>query len=184
MTALSFTLPHQSFLFNTLQRCHYVDRCQEAFSDRDDSLQLTDAVQLFFSKKPYWLQPLVGFLGFKLPFTGLPEERTWWYDHKARQLISFPLQLFSYAENEIVLGEDGKHLAIRISFFLEKHPKYPKRKQLTITTMVQFNNGWGRLYFLFIKPLHKLVVPALLRGAVCTIEKNLAHEQTKKMEST
>ena len=184
MTTLTFALPDQSFLLHTLQRCHYIDRCQKAFTDRDDSVEMADVVQAFFSANLCWVQPLVtfrnkvaGILGLK-PFpSGLTEHQNWWYNHKAERLISFPLHLFSHSENEIVLGADDKHLDFRISFFVEKCPNQPGRKLLTITTMVQFNNAWGRVYFMPVQPIHKLVVPALLRSAVRTIGKKLSRKQ-------
>jgi hypothetical protein len=176
MTTLSFTLPDQSFLYHTLQRCHYIDRCQKTFSDVEDTIQITEAVQAFFSGETYWVKALLllrnktgNFLGVK-PFI---EKRNWWYDSKSEELISFPLQLFSHSENEIVLGSDDRHLNFRISFFLEKASNKPGSKRLTITTMVQFNNAWGRVYFLPVQPLHKLILSSLLRSAVRTIEKRL-----------
>lgn len=182
MTTLTFALPDQSFLFHTLQRCHYIDRCQRTFPDVQDSIQVTDAVQAFFSAEPYWVKALLGlrnkiggFFGLK-PFS---EKRNWWYDHKTAGLISFPLQLFSHSENEIVLGADDRHLDFRISFFLEKTANGNNTKRLVVTTMVQFNNAWGRGYFLPVQPLHKLIVSALLRSAVRTIEKNTNGESLK-----
>lgn len=178
MTTLSFALPDQSFLFHTLQRCHYIDRSQKTFSDVKDGIQLTDVVQAFFMAKPYWVKALLalrnkmgGFFGLKPFYSGFTDKRNWWYDHKSAGLISFPLQLFSHSENEIVLGADDRHLNVRISFFLEK-TFLPGNKQLTVTTMVQFNNAWGRLYFLPVQPLHKLVISSLLRSAVRSLAKN------------
>ncbi|HEV7331471.1 MAG TPA: DUF2867 domain-containing protein [Flavisolibacter sp.] len=177
MTTLSFALPDQSFLFHTLQRCHYIDRCQKMFADVQDDIQLTDAVQAFFSTEPYWVKVLLAFrnkvgsfLGLKPFLSGFTEERNWWYDTKSEGLISFPLQLFSHSENEIVLGADDRHLNFRISFFLE-NGHLPGTKRLTVTTMVQFNNSWGRVYFLPVQPMHRLVMPSLLRNAVRTLEK-------------
>lgn len=177
MTTLSFALPDQSFLFHTLQRCHYIDHCQKTFSDLHDNIQIADAVQAFFSSEPYWIKTLLAlrnklgkYFGVK-PFT---EQSSWWYDHKSAELISFPLQLFSHSENEIVLGGDDRHLDFRISFFLENASNRPGNKRLVVTTMVQFNNAWGRAYFLPVQPLHKLIVSALLRNTVRTIGRKIS----------
>lgn len=180
MTTLSFALPDQSFLYNTLQRCHYIDRCEAGFMDKEGSVQLTDVVQAFFAGKPGWLRPLLSFknifttlLGLPSPFAGLDEKQNWWYDARQGKLVSLPLQLFSHSAEEIVLGADEKHLSFRVSFFLEKHPSSAHKKRLSLTTMVQFNTARGRLSFLPVQPLHKMIVPALLRSAVRSLEKEI-----------
>ncbi|RYZ53654.1 MAG: DUF2867 domain-containing protein [Chitinophagaceae bacterium] len=179
MTTLSFALPDQSFLYNTLQRCHYIDRSEASFPDKEDSVQVTDAVQAFFSAKPGWLRPFLlagnkvtALLGLKSLFAGVTEKENWWYDARAGKFISFPLQLFSHSENEIVLGTDDRHLSFRVSFFLLSNPDASNRKRLAITTMVQYHSTRGRFAFLPLQPLHKLVVNTFLKNAVANIDKN------------
>ncbi len=43
-------------------------------------------------------------------------------------------------------------------------------KTLTISTTVQFNNHFGKLYFLLVRPFHRLIVPAMLKGIIRQIE--------------
>lgn len=62
-------------------------------------------------------------------------------------------------DNEIVLGENDKHLYYRISIF-KGNGNYPV---IHLTTNVKFNNLLGKVYFIFIKPFHKLVVKSLLK---------------------
>lgn len=73
-------------------------------------------------------------------------------------------KIFSKSENEIVMGEDDKHLNFRISLLLEKDTNDNAKKDITISTTVEFNNWFGKLYFLPVKPFHKIIVPSLLRG--------------------
>jgi len=62
-------------------------------------------------------------------------------------------------ENEIVVGEDDKHLYFRISVMKKK---VGTESEIYLTTVVKFNNMWGRTYFLLIKPFHNLVCKSLL----------------------
>jgi hypothetical protein len=69
---------------------------------------------------------------------------------------SFPI--ISQAENEVVKGLGDSHLDFRVSFM-----KDPARGTISLTTVVHFNNVWGRVYFFPVKPFHKIIMKALLR---------------------
>ncbi len=43
-------------------------------------------------------------------------------------------------------------------------------KKLTISTTAKFNNWFGKLYLLPVKPFHKLIVPIMLRRMIKKIE--------------
>lgn len=79
--------------------------------------------------------------------------------------------MFSQTQNEVILGEDDKHLNFRVSLFLERQPNETTNKNLTVSTTVEFNNWLGRLYFLSVRPFHKLIVPAMLKGIIKELEK-------------
>ena len=82
-------------------------------------------------------------------------------------------KVFDKRENEIVLGEDDKHLNFRVSLFVEQLHGNEQKKELTITTTVVFNNWFGRLYFLPVRPFHKLIVPTMLKGTIRELEKGI-----------
>lgn len=65
----------------------------------------------------------------------------------------FPVQW--EGEDEIVLGEDDRHLDFRLSL-LRSHS--PTGTQLTATTVVHCHNGLGVTYLNVIRPFHYLVV--------------------------
>ncbi len=79
--------------------------------------------------------------------------------------------MFARTENEVILGEDDKHLNFRVSLFLEQQQNNPQKKDLTISTTVEFNNWFGRLYFIPVRPFHKLIVPTMLKGIIKELEK-------------
>ena len=94
-----------------------------------------------------------------------------------RQLENFRFELgerfklfkvFTKTEDELVFGEDDKHLNFRISLLLDHNQT---EKTLAITTAVKFNNSFGRLYFLIVKPFHKFIVPQILNRVKKKLEK-------------
>jgi hypothetical protein len=67
------------------------------------------------------------------------------------------------SDGELLMGLDDKHLDFRFSLLLRTSPQ---AERAIATTTVKFNNVWGRLYFAFVKPFHRLIVPAMLRTAL------------------
>ncbi|HMJ16111.1 MAG TPA: DUF2867 domain-containing protein [Polyangiaceae bacterium] len=72
----------------------------------------------------------------------------------------FPL--LERTNHELLFGLDDKHLDFRFS--LLRRP-VSGAEELVATTLVRYKNFWGRLYFMFVKPVHKRVIPAMLRSA-------------------
>jgi hypothetical protein len=58
-----------------------------------------------------------------------------------------------------VIGADDSHLNFRVLFHIQNDV-------LSCKTQVHFNNASGRIYFLFVKPFHRLIVPTMLRASV------------------
>jgi len=61
-------------------------------------------------------------------------------------------------ENELVIGDDDKHLNVTLSVY-----KNEKTQVLTITTVVHLKNWLGRLYMVPVIPAHRKIVPATLQ---------------------
>lgn len=61
-------------------------------------------------------------------------------------------------EEEIVMGDDDKHLNFRASVMKDEWTGC-----ICLTTVVHFNNAWGRVYFLPVKPFHKIIMRTLLK---------------------
>lgn len=64
-------------------------------------------------------------------------------------------------ESEIVMAENDKHLNFRTSVMTER---VDGLTQVYLTTIVQFNNALGRLYFWPVKPFHKIIVKSRLKN--------------------
>ena len=71
-------------------------------------------------------------------------------------------KVLARSSDEILMGLDDKHLDSRFSLILRTDVGV---EQAIATTVVRFHNAGGRLYFAFVKPIHRLLVPAMLRKA-------------------
>jgi hypothetical protein len=60
--------------------------------------------------------------------------------------------------NEIVMEEDDKHLKFRTSVLVDR-----EKSEIYLTTVVKYNNWGGRLYFIPVKPVHRIIVPLQLK---------------------
>jgi hypothetical protein len=70
--------------------------------------------------------------------------------------VAFPI--ISQTETEVVSGLGDTHLDFRASIL-----KDPAAGTISLSTVVHFNNIWGRVYFLPVKPFHKMIMRSLLK---------------------
>ncbi len=75
-------------------------------------------------------------------------------------------KIINIAENEIVAGEEDKHLDYWVSFYLTCPEWKNETYQFTLSTSVLLHNFWGRLYFLPVKFFHKIIVPVLMKQMI------------------
>jgi hypothetical protein len=71
-------------------------------------------------------------------------------------------KVFDRSEDELLLGEDDRHLDFRVSVLVRNDGS---DDWAIVSTVVRFNNWLGRAYFLPVRPFHRLIVPAMLRNA-------------------
>ncbi|MEO7338978.1 MAG: DUF2867 domain-containing protein [Caldimonas sp.] len=75
-------------------------------------------------------------------------------------------RIYERGANEIVLGEDDRHLDFRVSVLSRIEGAGDARAgRLVVTTAVQCHNLLGRTYLRLITPFHRLVVASLLNHA-------------------
>jgi Protein of unknown function (DUF2867) len=75
-------------------------------------------------------------------------------------------RLYERTVDEIVLGEDDKHLDFRVSVFQETRTDVAGGgRYLTVSTVVRCHNLLGRTYILLITPFHEMVVRSSMRSA-------------------
>jgi hypothetical protein len=75
-------------------------------------------------------------------------------------------RIYEPRPNEIILGEDDRHLDFRVSVMREMRAlSTGPRPYLIVSTVVHCHNRLGRTYITLIAPFHRLVVESGLRRA-------------------
>lgn len=155
----------------------YIDSFQGQFYDKFQNIRILEIGKSFFSSEPKWINKLFAFRNklvgiFGLKTSGKTTDRQKILNdfkcEKGEQIGLF--KVFEKTTEEIILGEDDKHLNFRISLFIDKQNESKNENKLIISTTVKFNNWFGRLYFLPVRPFHKLIVPAMLKEIIKNIE--------------
>lgn len=72
-------------------------------------------------------------------------------------------KIYSVAQNEIVMGEDDKHLDFRLSLLCPASS--PSERRVILSTVVRCHNRLGRTYIRLIAPFHRVIVRSSLRRA-------------------
>jgi len=172
-TIAKVNFPNHSILHNN--QYHYTDSYKGSLLDVNNEVNLTTVGKAFFSSSPAWADKLFEFRNWLVSFIGLKTNGT--VDNKEELLNNFKgekgervglFKVFDKTDEELILGEDDKHLDFRISLMVEEVAG--QRKEITISTTVIFHNWMGKLYFLPVKPFHKLIVPRMLKGIIKQLE--------------
>lgn len=74
-------------------------------------------------------------------------------------------KIYSSTGQELVAGEDDKHLDFRVSFLCSSASGADPGARLTVATVVHCHNLLGRTYLFVIAPFHRMVVKASLGRA-------------------
>ncbi len=121
------------------------------------SLSAIVATERVMGRTPLWIGWLIMLRNFAVwPFrlkTGLdptspPEGR----------VGIFPL--ISRSRGKVVLGLDDRHLDFRV--LVEVKELGMGRQEIAASTIVKTHNLLGRIYLAFVKPFHRIIVPAML----------------------
>jgi len=170
------TIPSRSILKKNEATFHYIDSFQSPILGKGQRVDIAKFVQLFLSGGPKWADTLfevrnkaVRLFGLKVSSAADRQKKVDITKLKVGEQVGI-FRLFEKAENEVVLGEDDKHLNFRVSLFIDQHSNGSDKKRLSITTAVRFNNAFGRIYFLPVKPFHKWLVRSSLKKIIQKIE--------------
>jgi len=68
-------------------------------------------------------------------------------------------EIGSVTRDAAVVGADDAHLNFRVLLNI-------RDEVLSCQTRVQFNNVLGRIYFFFVRPFHRWIVPMMLKSCV------------------
>ena len=178
MKIIKSKIPDNSILNSNHKKYDYVDSFQGILLDGENKFTPKDIGKAFFTSGPKWVGKLfnlrneiVSIFGLKTSGNGVDRQQQLdnFKCEPGEQLGLF--KVFSKTDNEVIIGDDDKHLNFRVSLFLDNSKKDKAKKDLTISTTVEFNNWFGRLYFLPVRPFHKFIVPTMLKGIIKELEK-------------
>ncbi|MBS1489046.1 MAG: DUF2867 domain-containing protein [Bacteroidetes bacterium] len=171
-------LPEKSSLRSDDNVYDFVDSFQGDFIDKNGNINSTDIGMFFFTGGPKWIDKLFALRNKLVVLFGLKtsekilDKQKLLNNFKCEQGDQLGLfKVYNKTGEEVVLGEDDKHLNFRVSLFIDQQSNDTINKKLIISTTVKFNNWFGRLYFLPVRPFHKLIVPTILKGIIKNIEK-------------
>ncbi len=177
MTISKTTLPNKSILKSDEKKFDYIDSYESVFIDKNDDITTTRIGKSFFCSGPKWVENLFALRNkivklFGLKTSGKTANRQTMIDNfkgeKGEQIGLF--KVFEKTNDEIIIGEDDKHLNFRVSLFIDQQSVDKSSKKLIISTTVKFNNWFGRLYFLPVRPFHCLIVPTMLKATIKNLE--------------
>lgn len=155
----------------------YTDSYVFEFRDKNNAVGIIQIAELFIQPGPKWVERLFALRNmiaslFKLKTSidavDKPDSQLW---EPGAQAGIF--KVFEIKPNEIILGEDDKHLDFRVSLLITQDGQ---RKIVTVTTMVKYHNALGRCYFFFVKPFHRLIVPMTLRPKFNRLELDVSSD--------
>ena len=173
------TIPENSVLYADRTHYHYSDSYEVQIKDTAKQLTLIGAANTFMKPSPKWINSLLKLRDLLVAMVGLKTtedvETKTNYQFEPNERAGL-FRVFSKTEHELILGEDDKHLNFRVSLYLETVPNDTGTKQITVTTIVIYNNWFGRFYFFFVKPFHQLIVQTSLKTNFQTLELDLRHQ--------
>ncbi|MFD8980282.1 DUF2867 domain-containing protein [Streptomyces sp. NPDC059564] len=120
-------------------------------------------VRLLMSGRPSWMGRLMAVRDAVVaPFGLRVQERGKDDDTRIEPGVrKGPFRVLEVREDEILCGDDDKHLNFRASFAVRPRADGSGLEGVC-TTVVRFNRPIGRVYFRVIEPFHHLVVASLL----------------------
>lgn len=152
------TLPKSSIVKEFINRIDYKDTFSVQLDNTDISIE--DIYLNIFSYSPKWVDNLLN-LRNKIvkPFGIITVTDEIKKENLKVGKKAGIFNIYAITENEIIAGENEKHLDFRVSILKDN-------ETLTISTLVQYNNSLGKLYFFIVKPFHKIVVKSMMKSAV------------------
>lgn len=164
--------PKNSILSKNINSYDYIDSFAGTIVNKKRSVSITEIGEAFFTSSPKWSKKLFALRNKMVQLIGL---KTGSHD-KPKSFTCEPgeqvgiFTVFDKTDNEIILGENDKHLDFRVSLLYSKEKNTEVGDLLTISTTVTYHNRLGVLYFLPVRPFHQLIVPVMLKKMLRKLE--------------
>ncbi len=173
MTIYTCQLPHPSLIEGGLNKIDYTDSFAVTLP-AEEAPPLQQLPVLFFHAFPRWFGWLIGLRELIAGWIGLKTakgidiqaEIDQFQGREGEAIALFKVMRTN--EQEIMMGENDQHLDFRLSFFrIEKEGAV----EIVLSTTVEMNNWLGRVYFIPVKPIHRLIVPIIIKRMIRQYQK-------------
>ncbi len=151
-------IPNNSSVYAYISNVDYSDAYSVKLSD--EGMSAEEIYLNIFSYIPSWIMNLMVLRNKIVALFGLKtdEETSHTKSLKIGEKAGI-FMIYSIKKKEIIAGEDDMHLDFRLSVLKENN-------MVTISTLVHYNNLFGKVYMTIITPFHKLVVKTMMKNAL------------------
>ena len=119
---------------------------------RKPYMSVNELFNLMFSQYPKWIMRMYYIRNLIVKPFGVKINK------------SFANMVIEQNENEIIIGAKDKHLTFHVSLFCSDVKD--KTQEVSITTIVKYENILGRIYFAAIWLFHRIIVSYLFKRAI------------------
>ena len=119
---------------------------------RKPYMSVNELFNLMFSQYPKWIMRMYYIRNLIVKPFGVKINK------------SFANMVIEQNENEIIIGAKDKHLTFHVSLFCSDVKD--KTHEVSITTIVKYENILGRIYFAAIWLFHRIIVSYLFKRAI------------------
>jgi hypothetical protein len=154
-------VPLQSVLAVTLKTADFFDAYQ---IKNPNAMRLPVQIWLdVLGKIPAWIDNAMRLRNFIVSKVGLRDAGKLSNGGQNKPIAAYEVGdrvgifIVSYiSDTEVVMGDDDKHLAVQVSLCKTASD------HVVISTVVHIHNWFGHVYMLFVKPMHRIIVPVVL----------------------
>jgi hypothetical protein len=150
-------IPENSDLHKFIEKIDYYDSYSVVLSKREN---IRDLYSKLSFDSPKWVGFLMKVHNIIAKYIGLStvNHSSKDYDFTLGKKVGV-FTLYHINESEIITGEKDSHLNFCLSLLKEED-------RLILTTVVSYNNFFGKLFFFFIKPFHKLIAKGMVKSYI------------------
>ncbi len=135
---------------------------EDTFTTTNNVDSMERIVKMVLNEKPKWIDSLIAFRNRIVKHFGL--QTTIPDDYHTQYVVggyvSF-FRIFLIEENCVILGANDTHLNFKLAIVNNGSKQF----NIEVTTLVEFNNTFGRTYMSIIKPFHKIVLINMVKRA-------------------
>lgn len=158
-------IPLKSIISAHVNDSYFSDSFSSVISYENQSA--LDIFLHLYKNTPHWVKRLMTLRNWIVSRLGLKKSGNFSAIDAPRSNSNFNVggkigifSLYSNSYNEVIVENRDKHLNVKISLYVVPNGKTAK---VYLSTVVHVNNIWGKVYMFFVGPVHKVIVPAMLK---------------------